>query len=219
MSATDCTAGTLSAEQTRDRLGNITRQLHQAMVELGLDGPLKAVADQIPDARERLEYVGQMTERAAHKVLGTVEQAQPSCREAENLSRSAATEIEQVLADPQAGSAQLRAVLNSARGTLLHGAAVASAQHEALSEIMMSQDFQDLSGQVIKKVIKIISDTESNLLSLLIDSNPCPTVAAEAATGTPASASGETAFLQGPQVPDKAMGQGDVDDLLASLGF
>jgi chemotaxis protein CheZ len=209
MSATDCTAGTLSAEETRDRLGNITRQLHQAIVELGLDGPLKAVANQIPDARERLEYVGQMTERAAHKVLGTVEQAQPSCREAEKLSRSAATDIEQVLADPHAGSEQLRAVLDRARGALLHSAAVTSAQHDALSEIMMSQDFQDLSGQVIQKVVKIITETEDQLLGMLLRHAPFETSDLKAPSSE----------LQGPQVAGKALEQGDVDDLLASLGF
>ncbi len=218
MSATECTAGTLTAEQTRDRLGNITRQLHQAMVQLGLDVPLKAVAEQIPDARERLEYVGQMTERAAHKVLGTVEQAQPGCRAAENLSRSTASDIQTALEDPQASAESLRASLVTARAALLHGAATASAQHEALSEIMMSQDFQDLSGQVIKKVIKIISDTESNLLSLLIESNPFPSILADGECAAPL-VEGVTEHLQGPQVPDKAMGQGDVDDLLASLGF
>ena len=83
---------------------------------------------------------------------------------------------------------------------------VASLQQDALNDIMMAQDFQDLSGQVINKVIKIISRTEKQLLELLVSTTPPPKVE------TPA-------VLEGPQTPDKAMKQDDVDDLLASLGF
>jgi chemotaxis protein CheZ len=71
---------------------------------------------------------------------------------------------------------------------------------------MMAQDFQDLSGQVINKVIKIITRTEKQLLELLVSHTP----QAKAETVTK---------LEGPQTPDKAMKQDDVDDLLASLGF
>jgi chemotaxis protein CheZ len=83
----------------------------------------------------------------------------------------------------------------------------AETQRSALTDIMMAQDFQDLSGQVIGKVIDIISRTEQQLVDLLVHSAPQevqPEVSAE---------------LAGPQVPDKALQQDDVDDLLASLGF
>ena len=71
----------------------------------------------------------------------------------------------------------------------------------------MAQDFQDLSGQVIKKVVLIISHTEQQLVQLLAQSD--------------GSAGGAVEFnkLEGPQVPDKAVGQQDVDALLASMGF
>jgi chemotaxis protein CheZ len=69
----------LRPDETFDRLGNITRQLHQAISELGFDVHLHRIAHEIPDARDRLSYVGQMTESAAHKVLGLVESAKPEC--------------------------------------------------------------------------------------------------------------------------------------------
>jgi chemotaxis protein CheZ len=84
------------------------------------------------------------------------------------------------------------------------------AQHQngLLTEIMMTQGFQDLSGQVIKKVLDIITRTESQLLDLLVDTAPpIPGLRTE------------NIDLQGPQVPDKALKQDDVDDLLASMGF
>jgi chemotaxis protein CheZ len=206
-------AAALSPEQTRERLGSITRQLHEAIVHLGLDGPLKSVAEQIPDARERLDYVGQMTERAAHKVLGLVEEAQPRCAAVQTGCESLGSELQSVLDDPEANATGLRAALAKARQALDDAASQAHQQHEMWSAVMLTQDFQDLSGQVIKKVIRIISDTETHLLSLLIDSDP------NSGRLTSARAEPTPAALEGPQVPDKALAQGDVDDLLASMGF
>lgn len=206
-------AAILSPEQTRDRLGSITRQLHEAIVHLGLDGPLKAVAEQIPDARERLEYVGQMTERAAHKVLGIVEAAQPRCHAVLAGHNALDAEIQAALDNPQTSEAALREVLAKARSALTGSADSARQQHAMWSDVMLTQDFQDLSGQVIKKVVRIISDTETHLLSLLIDSDP------NTERHAPSRAEPLPAALEGPQVPDKALAQGDVDDLLASMGF
>lgn len=188
------------------------RQLQEAIQQVGLDRPLRAVALQIPDARERLDYVGQMTERAAHRVLETVEQAQPPCRELHGLSLEAAEQIRALLADPTTSPDAMRAHLDKAAATLEQTARMAQNQLAALGDIMMSQDFQDLSGQVIKKAIQMITDAEAGLLALLDGA----TVHHSAAPAAPA---GETESLEGPQVPDKAMAQGDVDDLLAELGF
>ncbi|MFZ2306311.1 MAG: protein phosphatase CheZ, partial [Rhodoferax sp.] len=96
-------------------------------------------------------------------------------------------------------------------------AGFASKQANILSDIMMAQDFQDLSGQVIKKVIDIINRTELQLVQLLVDSSPNQPV--RETTAVVAEYTGETHQLQGPQAEEKALAQGDVDDLLASLGF
>ena len=86
---------------------------------------------------------------------------------------------------------------------------------------MMAQDFQDLSGQVIKKVIDIITRTEMQLVHLLLDSAP---ESGAAVVVAPAPVQGlkadvDTHVLEGPQTADNALQQSDVDDLLASLGF
>jgi chemotaxis protein CheZ len=86
-------------------------------------------------------------------------------------------------------------------------------QGTVLSDIMMSQDFQDLSGQVIKKVIDIITRTEIQLVQLLLDSAPGQANPSEVAF------TGETHQLHGPQTAETALKQDDVDDLLASMGF
>ena len=115
------------------------------------------------------------------------------------------------LPPPSAIGRELIAMLASGELFVHAAAQVADNQERTLSDIMMSQDFQDLSGQVIKKVIDIISRTENQLLQLLKDTAPEHVIAAVAA------AQAET--LQGPQTGDKAMKQDDVDDLLAQMGF
>ena len=182
----------LMPDDTRTQLGAIARQLHDALQTLGYDTVLQEVAQEIPDARERLAYVGKMTETAANKVLGLVDQAQPDCL-------ALAAEGEALLSDYTTATEPLVAFARRSVGQ-------ARAQHAVLSDIMITQDFQDLSGQVINKVINIISRTEQQLLELLVHTAP----------GSGPKVSDE---LAGPQVPDKALQQDDVDDLLASLGF
>jgi chemotaxis protein CheZ len=190
------------------RLGNITRELHEALHALGAMPELQRVVQEIPDARERLSYVGEMTEKAAHKVLNLVDAAQPICHQHAESAR----ELAQSLAAAQASQAlsleEARRILTRCGGHATDSAGFAQSQGEVLSNIMLAQDFQDLSGQVIKKVIDMITRTERQLLQMLIDN---PAAAAQA----PAAAQ----VLEGPQTPEKALAQDDVDDLLASMGF
>ena len=151
----------LSKDEAFEKLGHITRQLHQAMTELGIDVQLHQIAHEIPDARDRLSYVGQMTETAAHKVLGLVEEARPGCAHLAEHAQGQQRDLTRLLAEHGDAATNVRDGLRHANdfaGAVIKGAAE---QESALSAIMMTQDFQDLSGQVIKKVIDIISRTEA----------------------------------------------------------
>lgn len=200
-------ATVLRAEQTFQELGQITRTLHAAMSELGLTQGLIEIAHEIPDARDRLSHVGRMTELAATRVLDLIDSAQPGCRAFKQDSQEMAEKIEAVrqVLPPSTGPAEVMAVAQMFSTEAAH---FADAQSAVLSDIMMTQDFQDLSGQVIKRVVAIISNTEQQLVSLLMHCAP------EHLTLAPAKAE-----LSGPQVPDKALQQNDVDAMLASLGF
>ncbi len=206
-SSLPCTAQQ-PTEDTFERLGRITRQLHEAMTQLGLDQSLHAIAQEFPDARDRLSHVGHMTEAAATKVLNLIDGGQPDCQAFKARSQDFAAQAQALVQSPDAGGT---AAALLAQGSAFGHAATQFAENQSLllTEIMMTQDFQDLSGQVIKKVIDIISETEKQLLELLMHSAP----ERLAAVVLP------KAELAGPQVPDKALKQGDVDDLLASLGF
>jgi chemotaxis protein CheZ len=205
----------LSKEEAFARLGSITRELHEALNVLG-DNQLESIVQEIPGARDRLNHVAQMTEEAANKVLTLVEDAKPACDDLakrgadlnHSLSQSAETQ------DFNLGLAKVR--LQECERFALQTAEVSAQQSQVLSDIMMSQDFQDLSGQVIKKVIDIINRTELQLVGLLMDTAPNPVNVDEPGGGT---LSVDDYKLQGPQTPDSALQQNDVDDLLASLGF
>ena len=202
------TANAITADQAFKELGQITRTLHHAMSELGLTQGLVEITHEIPDARDRLTHVGQMTEQAATRVLDLIDVAQPACHSFKTDSQSMAAEIESIRKRAQGRSDEADDVMAIAQKFSTEAASFADAQNAVLSDIMMTQDFQDLSGQVIKKVIAIISQTEQQLLSLLMHSAPEHLARDRSQVG-----------LAGPQVPAKALQQNDVDSMLASLGF
>ncbi|CAM3298514.1 protein phosphatase CheZ [Cupriavidus taiwanensis] len=203
-----------SAEQLILRIGNLTRMLRDNMRELGLDKEIERAAQAIPDARDRLNYIAAMTEQAAERTLNAVELAQPIQsdieQQAETLDKRWAAWFEKPveLADARSLVLDTRAFLSEVPGQ-------ARATNSHLLDIMMAQDFQDLTGQVIKKMMDMIRALEQELLQVLIDNVPSERRVEVQAPST---------LMNGPQVnpegkPDVVSDQAQVDDLLASLGF
>ncbi len=195
--------GQYHLSQLQDRVSELGRML----ALLGWDVTLHRLAEEVPDARDRLGYVAQMTEAAATKVLNLVDAALPDCELAAREAAGLADRLADLAQHPELGVGEARAALGEAAAALTHQALLNRQQAEVLSQIMLAQDFQDLSGQVIKKVAGILDQAQQQLLLLLAQS-------AGPAAGRP-----EQAALAGPQAPDKAVAQEDVDDLMASLGF
>ena len=210
----------LTKEEAYAQLGAITREMHEALTVLG-GNQLHAIMGEIPDARDRLAYVGKMTEDAANKVLTLVETAKPECDDLAKRGVELAHSLTRMAASEDLSVERAKGLLLVCGKFADRSAKFAEGQASALSDIMMAQDFQELSGQVIKKVIDIITRTEMQLVHLLIDSAPESVAAAAAAAGkTPLEAvSVDEHRLEGPQTADNALQQNDVDDLLASLGF
>jgi len=140
--------------------------------------------------------------------------ARPECETVASQGRELADSLRRLAEAPDMSVERARAMMKLCAGYADRAASFAQAQHGVLGDIMLSQSFQDLSGQVIKKVIDIITRTEHQLLDLLVDSAPEQQPAA-----APAPSPAPASELAGPQVPDKALKQDEVDDLLASLGF
>jgi chemotaxis protein CheZ len=189
--------------------------MHEALTVLG-SNHLHAIVEEIPHARDRLAYVGQMTENAANKVLTLVETAKPDCDDLTHRASELSVSLAKFASAENFSLEKARGQLVACSKFIEGVGTFSKGQGEVLSDIMMAQDFQDLSGQVIKRVIDIINRTEMQLVHLLIDSAP---VAAPPENIPQSLPSIETHQLDGPQTAENALKQNDVDDLLASLGF
>ncbi len=194
------------------RVGQMTRMLHDNLRGLGFDKLIAKAAHDIPDARDRLDYVAKMTEQAAQRVLTATETAIPLQEKIEAEAGKLAREWQALIQLPFSEQ-QCRAMAERTLGYLDEASGSASATKQQLMGIMMAQDFQDLTGQVIKKVTDLAHGIEQQLVQLLIDYAP-PEVRSETGQG----------LLNGPQInpaasTDVVVNQGQVDDLLESLGF
>ena len=196
-------------------LGKLTREFHEALNGFKLDSKLTTLTgNDIPDARERLKHVIEVTEKSAHKTMSVVEDLTPLCEtlgtQSEDIhdrwkrfmkqdmdakeSRVLCEEVQVYLAEQSSGTNRMRAGLN---------------------EILMAQDYQDITGQIISRVINLVTDLETSLVKLIKDSGEILDESKQVST---------VGELDGPQVPglessDAVSGQDEVDDLLSSLGF
>jgi len=196
-----------------ERLGGIVRLLHDSLRELGYDRALTEASSQIVDAQDRLEYVATLTEQAANKVLNTLDEGMPA---QDKLSKQA-QDMDKRWNDLFAGKLGLdefKALAGDSRQFAQAVSVATEAEKARLLDIMMAQDFQDITGQLIKKVVTITKTVENELAQLLRDNAP-PETRAKLAEKEAAPAP----LMQGPSVPDVALDQDNVDDLLADLGF
>lgn len=204
-------SGGIEAMDLIQRIGHLTRTLRESMRELGLDQAIKDAAEAIPDARDRLAYVARMTEQAANRVLTAAEEVQPL----QDTMQQTARDLDarwQGWFDHPVELDDARELVDDTRALLKDIPAKTQATQNSLREIIMAQDFQDLTGQVIMRMLGVIGVIETELIQVLIDSVPQER-REEAST-----------LLNGPQVspegkPDVVTSQDQVDDLLASLGF
>jgi chemotaxis protein CheZ len=193
-----------------ERLGGIVRLLHDSLRELGYDKALTEAATQIGDAQDRLEYVASLTEQAANKVLNTLDEGMP---EQDVLSKQS-KDMENRWADLFAGKLsldQFKQLAGDSQKFAVAVSAATEAEKARLLDIMMAQDFQDITGQLIKKVVLITKTVEQELAQLLKDNAP--------AGVREKIAQKEVSLMSGPSAPAVALNQDSVDDLLADLGF
>jgi chemotaxis protein CheZ len=200
-------------EEMLNRIGHVTRLLHDSLRGLGLDKILEQVAQDIPDARDRLAYVARMTEQAAERVLNATDAATPLQTELATEASKLEMQWKETLEIPS-----LKTEYNQIADQTLNFLALTSKNttetKALLMDIMMAQDFQDLTGQVIKKITGLAQDLEKQLVQVLIDFSP---------TATKKEVDTSAMLMNGPQIDPSAVdvvaSQEQVDDLLDSLGF
>lgn len=196
-----------------ERIGMLTRQIHEALRELVGDDVLRYAKEAMPDARHRLQYVVQMSEQSASRVLNATDVARPLQDRMKHDSENLIQQWDKVFAN-QLSVEEFRALAHETRGFLGQVHADSDTSSAQLMEIMMAQDFQDLTGQVIKRVIEVAQTVETELLSLLLSVVPPERRAVARDNG----------LMNGPVVDsrgreDVVTSQEQVDDLLDSLGF
>jgi len=195
-------------DDVHQKIGLLTRQLHNSLNELGYADQLRGTMGELPDAQSRLSYIARLTGEAAEKVLGRVEQAKLQHDHLAAETRRITTALMQ---DP------VRAVATGAiMNYLANVEQVTKAADEHLTEIMMAQDFHDLTGQVIARVVTLAATIEQQLLQLVIQTAP-PNAPLPAIEAPREHLAGPVVDPQG--VADVVTDQSQVDDLLASLGF
>jgi chemotaxis protein CheZ len=209
--ADDVAGSATPAVDVHQQLGALTRQLHDSLSGLGLTEKVKDWAGELPDAKSRLTYIARLTGQAAEKVLNQVDQAKAQHDHIASETRRIGALI---VKDPVAAVAKGH-VMNFI--TDVEQASKKVDEH--LTEIMMAQDFHDLTGQVIAKVVNLAATIEEQLVALLLQTAP---PGAPVKVPTPHEA--YVPALDGPVVdakgnPDVVTDQSQVDDLLASLGF
>jgi len=195
-------------------MGKLTRELHDAISNFGMDDSINILAEQsIPDARERLNYVISKTDEAANKTLEAVEESIPICDNLNNKASELHTSWKK-FTNRELSADEFR-VLSKEIGIFFDKSQDLASVKDHLTSVLLAQEYQDLTGQIIKKVINLVGEVEDKLVGI-IQITGAPQVASEKDE--------DAGSLDGPPVPgiahkDTVSGQDEVDDLLSSLGF
>lgn len=205
-------------------VGRLTRSLHEAIRNFQIDArnaEQKEALSKMSDASDRLNYVVQMTGQAANRTMDLVENAMPLA----HAMRDEAVELREEwlrLRRREMAPAEFRELYGRIDRFFTTLTADSDTLYQSLSEILLAQDFQDLTGQVIQKVTALVKEVEENLLSLVVMASHVDQLTGTIHEIEEKEESAEKGV--GPQIKadereDVVSGQDDVDDLLSSLGF
>ncbi|MBC3412702.1 MULTISPECIES: protein phosphatase CheZ [Pseudomonas] len=220
--------------QTRDRglyqeVGKLTRELHSAIVNFHIDPatPQAEEVSQITDATERLSYVVRLTEGAANRTMDLAEACTPVLNDLASEARSLSTDWQRFMRR-EVEATEFRELVKRVDSFLTHSAEGNQKVAGHLNEIVLAQDYQDLTGQVIKRVTALVTEVESNLLKLVLMASQVDRFAGIEHDHEQLRAEKDEEKHptrgEGPQIhadkrEDVVSSQDDVDDLLSSLGF
>jgi len=200
-------------------IGKLTRQLHDSLTNFQLDSRLNdlATAD-IPDAKERLNFVITSTEEAANKTMDAVESIFPVVDNIANQVRAVSPAWAKLM-NNEIDLNEFKSLCKDINTLLVTTGKETIHIHSLMTDVLMAQDFQDLTGQVIRKVIDLVREVEDSLINMLTAFG----ISAEQTQVKSSPKVGDN-LVEGPIVnkenrDDIVEDQDDVDDLLSSLGF
>ncbi|MCG9598160.1 protein phosphatase CheZ [Vibrio sp. Isolate25] len=207
-----------SANPMLQEIGELTRDLHESIKQFSLDERMSQIAnDEIPDARDRLQYVIDKTETAANKTMDAVDRCMPI---ADNLHEGL-LQVRPQWNELMHGRIELnefKALCHRIDALLGEVEGDSSELRGQLTEILMAQDFQDLTGQIISRVITLVNEVEGRLVEILTAFGASQLEDA-ANNKNNSSIDPEGPILNPHEREDAVSSQDEVDDLLSSLGF
>jgi chemotaxis protein CheZ len=203
-------------------VGKLTRQLHDSLKNFQIDPSLNNLLEEdIPDAKKRLNHVIDMTEQAANRTMDAVESCLPI---ADQLSQQLA-KIQpqwQKLMQRQLQLGEFKALCHQLDGFFQQANGDSNTLNALLTDVLMAQDYQDLTGQILRRVIELVREVEESLIGLLTafgQSSMMMSAEAKPARAKPKAHEAEGPIIDAAERDDVVSGQDDVDDLLSSLGF
>ena len=201
-----------------EEVGKMTRQLHDSLVSFRQDSRWNDLAKtDIPDARDSLSYVIDKTEAAANRTIDAVEITLPIAEQLQQTLLSLHPQWQRLMAG-QIALTEFKQLCHDINALLLQVDQDSSLLREHLTDILMAQDFQDLTGQVIRRVITLVHEVEQRMLDILqaFGIEQAPLFSSET---LPSTITAEGPIINPQQRKDAVSSQDDVDDLLSSLGF
>lgn len=207
---------TLRESSLFQELGKLTREIHNSINQFSDDQRVvELTEEEIPDAKERLNYIVTKTEMAAHKTMSGAEEAMDVIDEFTEKANTIQQRWTQFRTS-HLSKTEFLELSDDIDGFLSSIKPESDKVRAKMTDIMMAQDYQDLTGQMIKQVISMVQEVEEKLVRLVAISG--------AKLSEPTKKHLDGSMTHGPQLPtaDKAevaTSQDEVDDLLASLGF
>lgn len=198
-------------------IGKLTRELHESINTFGQDESLVNIAeDEFPDARQRLAHVITMTDEAANTTLSSVEESLPLCEKVIGSTTDVESEWKR-FSNRELTISEFKILSGNLQKYFTDNIEHASKINEHLTKVLMAQGFQDLTSQIIKRVISLVEEVEKSMIGIIQLSGGNVNDKVKAKDDDPGA-------LDGPVVPGlettgTVSGQDEVDDLLSSLGF
>ena len=207
-------------------VGKLTRQLHDSMNSFNIDSRIVDLANEdIPDAQFRLQYVIETTEQAANQTMDAVETSMPIAEKINSGIEKLLPEWKKLM-NRQLELGEFKTLCHDVDKFLEEAQEDSSKLNQLLTEILMAQGYQDLTGQVIRRVIQLVKEVETSLVNMLTvfgepesELNKVVDNAESTKSRKPSGSEAEGPIIDAAGRDDVVQGQDDVDDLLSSLGF
>lgn len=198
-------------------LGKLTREIHETINDIGGDSRLQDIMhNEMPDAKHNLNHVINLTEDAANQTLTAIENSSPLlddlCERAIYLQRLLQEHMKKLSQKNELSfiEEELEGFLDKVRIDVKH-------INKDMNTILMAQCYQDLSGQIIQRVSKMVQDVEHSLIGILKINSSSRTD--NKTTNKEVNRTGHGPAVPGIKKDDVLNNQDDVDDLLSTLGF